>query len=117
MTNDEWLTLARRDAAVLRDLIREFHPVNRQPERRPEDRITAAAAEEACTHVRKQIRENFEGDPVVQFDSALEHGDIGRLNTLLNDAWFGVPESTSSWRIPGFREAVNLMDEMPDDES
>lgn len=32
------------------------------------------------------------------------------------DAWFGVPESTSCWSIPGFGQAVDLLDDPPEDQ-
>lgn len=116
MTEQEWLDEARSNAPQLRDLLREFHPANRQPGRRPTDFITAPGAEAACTQVRKSIRENHEGDPVNQFDEALADNDLHTVWKLLNQAWFGVPESTTCWQIPGFREAVGLLEDLPETE-
>jgi hypothetical protein len=101
----------------LRELLAEYHPVNQQRARPyPVGPITAPGAEAACEVVRGDIAKNFEGDPVIEFDDALERGDEIKIAKLLNDAWFGVPETTSCWRIPGFREAVDLLEDPPDDE-
>lgn len=113
-TTIEWLKEARDNREKLVSLIKSYHPVNRQPGRRSQDHITAPNAEMACTVVRKQIRENFEGDPVKEFNEALDTGDIPKIYRLLDQTWFGVPETTSCWRIDGFREAVDLMDDMPE---
>jgi hypothetical protein len=64
----------------------------------------------------KIIAESGKMNPVAQFDSALAAGDIGQLMTLLNGAWFGVPESTECWGIEGFKIAVDLMDDPPEEE-
>jgi hypothetical protein len=132
MTEIEWLLQAREHADDLAYLIEHYHPVNRvrmdrrfpgtifgdpvripPPERLP---ITAASTERACETIREDIRKNFEGDPVAEFRRALDAGDVGRVNTLLNDAWFGVPESTSCWQIRGFRAAVTLLEDLPEAE-
>jgi hypothetical protein len=75
--------------------------------------ITAPAAEQACQHVRTQIRKEEPDDPLTRWDRAITSGDIGEIDSLLNGAWFGVPESTGCWNIPGFNEAVDLMDDPP----
>lgn len=125
MTIPEYLTYARAHALLLRSLLREYHPVNRQPEtmrptrgpgRQDPNYITAWAPERACVEARKRIRSNFEGDPILLFNEALLDGDWRKIHKLLNDAWFGVPESTSCWSIPGFSEAVHLMDDPPEEE-
>ena len=87
--------------------------------------ITAPNAEQAAHAVRRAIA-NEEADkpsPLERFDKALQDKNIGEINSLLNEinsllnsAWSGVPESTSCWRIPGFKEAVDLMDDLPEEE-
>lgn len=114
MTEQEWWGMATANESDLVDLIREFHPVNRQPGRRPQDWITAPTAEAACVQVRKDIRKNFEGDPVAQFHTAIEARNMAAVTSILNGAWFGVPESRECWRIPGFKVLVNLLDDPPD---
>lgn len=124
MTTHDWLTNARHDVEKLKDLLRAYHPTMlRGPLDTLEDRrryglhITAPAAEAACEAVREDVRKNFEGDPVTQLDEALAADDVGKVISLLNQAWFGVPESSSCWNIPGFREAVALLEEPPDDDT
>ena len=122
MTRAEWLAQCLGGADKLKALLREYHPVNRQPGTRratardPGDYITAPSAEHACVDVRANIRQNFEGNPCALFDEALLDGDVSKLMKLLNEAWFGVPESTSCWRIDGFAEAVSLIADLPEDE-
>ncbi len=78
--------------------------------------ITAPMAEVACSVVRDRIREEkVDMDPVAAFDVALTDGNVDATVELLNGAWFGVPESTSCWRLTGFKEAVGLLDDPPDD--
>jgi hypothetical protein len=123
MTENEWIAYAMEHRSDLATLLRRYHPVQRDPQSRPQEfvsdllPITAPTAEAACENIREDIRRNFEGDPVTHFEEALQRRDVGTILGLLNQAWFGVPESTSCWRIPGFREAVNLMDDPPEEES
>jgi len=115
MSIEQWLGQAEANAELLKDLLRAYHPINRQAGRWPdEDFITAAHAEAACTQIRREIQATFTGDPVTQFDEALAARDVQKVCRLLNEAWFGVPESTTCWRIPGFREAVDLIEDPPE---
>lgn len=114
MIKDEWLIQVTESKNRLINLIKYYHPLNRQPGRREQDYITAPNAEWACTQVRKQIRENSEGDPIKDFEEALEQKDDRKIYKLLSDTWFGVPESTTCWQIEGFKEAVDLMDDPPE---
>ena len=116
MTTQEWLSAAASDAYELKDLLRHYHPASPLTADRLQMRITARGAEDACIVVRNDIRQNFEGDPVAQFDEALAEKNVGKINTLLNDAWFGVPESTECWTVTGFAEAVALIEDLPEDE-
>lgn len=114
MNEQDWLTHARSYEDKLAGFIAAWHPASdRFPYRWPPGPITAPGAEQACGVIRKLIREEHEGDPATQFRKALKDGDIGTANNLLNSAWFGVPESTSCWDIDGFREAVELMENLP----
>jgi hypothetical protein len=125
VTEQQWIGEAREAREALSDLVAMYHPANRQPGRRSAcatngytgDYITAPNAEAACVQVRKGIRDTHQGDPVAQLDAALTAGDWRAVNNLLNAAWFGVPESTSCWGIPGFREAVGLMEDLPEEEA
>lgn len=113
MTTQEWLAIAKDNAEVLWSLIRRYHPVSIAKNPRGDVRISAPLAEAACENIRQEIIREDKGDPVHQFNCALESNDIWTLNTLLNEAWFGVPETTDCWRITGFAEAVELMEDLP----
>lgn len=118
MTKQEWLGQARRDSNKIRSLISSFHPASGQARRTVVAPITAPNAEVACENVRRAIRSDEAGmqEPAERFDKALADGDISALMSLMNSAWFGVPESTSCWRLEGFSEAVELLEDPPDEE-
>ncbi len=113
MTEQEWLDKAKKHADELRQFIGFYHPSCHYPT--PELPITAPNAEIACDQIREEIRYEDQGkaDPMIQFSRALEANDIGAINSLLNATWFGVPESTDCWFIPGFGVAVDLMGDLP----
>jgi hypothetical protein len=117
MTKQEWLTQVKKDAPKLRSLIEQFHPATPDGPRKGIGPITAPGAESACKNVRTAIAEKEVNlpTPARRFDAALLAEDADEINSLLNSAWFGVPESTSCWQIDGFKEAVDLMDDPPED--
>jgi len=116
ITIDQWIAQARDNGEALRFLLQNYHPSNRQPgPRKNQDYITAPNAERACAAIRSRIRADFQGNAVEKFNHALESKDWRTINSLLNDAWFGVPESVTAWGIRGFREAVALIEEPPDE--
>jgi hypothetical protein len=112
-TPEQWLAEVNEHADKLKSLLESYHPANRLPGRRPGDYITAPNAEIAATHVRKAICDASTADPVVEFETARANGDWAKIANLLNEAWFGVPESTLCWKIEGFSEAVALIEELP----
>lgn len=118
MTKDKWIDKAKVDRKKLSSLISSFHPANLTGAERTihEMPITAPGAEAACNHIRQAIRKEVEGNPVTQFNEALDAGDVNTANLILSQTWFGVPESTSCWKLEGFREAVDLMGDVPDAE-
>lgn len=115
MTKAVWLDRAAVDAEALRSLVRDWHPL-RRPTQVGDITITAEAAEHACEHVRREIVATGGGDPVELFTLALRNGDVRTIVRLLNEAWFGVPESRDCWKIRGFTEAVDLLDEPPEND-
>lgn len=130
LTTQEWIEKVQQNASVLREFVGNWHPSARFPEALQQESvllmdgdavavpqsfpITAPAAELACQNVRQMIRKEEPNDPVTRFDQALAKADIGEIMSLLEGAWFGVPESTSCWGIKGFSLAVDLMDDPPD---
>lgn len=114
MTKQEWLDKVKVNSNILRDFVGRYHPVNLRPrkdnESLPTD-ITAPNAEQACEVVRNQIRKESFDRPDIQFNVALKNEDTDALSSLLSQTWFGVPESTNCWSIPGFSIAVDLLDD------
>jgi hypothetical protein len=116
-TVDEWIQEAADNLDVLKQLVDAYHPANRLPGRRPGDWITAHNPEAACTQVRKAIRDEHDGsNPADVLETAIKNKDVGKVSEILNQAWFGVPENRDCWKIPGFREAVDLIEELPEEE-
>lgn len=123
MTTPEWMAKVREHQVRLTALIADYHPAARSKVRDREMAnrvvdpmpITAHTAEKACQRVREEIADRHKTDPVLDFETAVKADDVGKITTLLNQTWMGVPESTSCWKIPGFKETVDLIEEMPDD--
>lgn len=117
MTKDVWLSQALKHKDKLIDLISIYHPaVYRDGECSKTVTITARDAEAACGLIRDKIRDETKEAPIGAFKDALELEDIDKIYSLLSAAWFGVPESTSCWKINGFKEAVDLMDDQPEED-
>ena len=114
MTQVEWLEKARSNQDVLRSLVAEYHPSAGAA--RHEMEITAPNAELACERARASIAKREPQDPVQRLNVALAIGNIGEIIHVLDCAWFGVPESTSCWQINGFKEAVALLEDAPEQE-
>ena len=115
MTVKDWMDKVRMNQDALRELIYNYHPSSRKPNRAALP-ITAELTEAVCVSARKAIKQRHPDNPVTQFDLAVQANDTRKLMSLLDGAWFGVPESTSCWGIAGFPEAVDLMDDPPDQE-
>lgn len=112
MNPKEYIEKAKENKTKLRNFVAAWHPINCRPHKM---KITADTAESACQHVREDIIAKSSVVPIErQFDIAVETEDASKLDGLLNQAWFGVPESTECWQIEGFREAVNLMEDPPE---
>ncbi len=115
MTKQEWLEEAKANKSALVEFVANFHPSNRLGV--PEAEITAANAQAACDVVCSMIvAEGKEVEPVKQLEAAIESGDVSKIMSLLNSAWFGTPETTECWQYTGFREAVSLLEDPPKDE-
>jgi hypothetical protein len=133
MTRSLWLQRVSGHSGVLRQFVGDWHPSARQPAAlrqesvlftdggavavdAPAMPITAPNAEMACRDIRTAIRKEEPENPLVRWDKAIANGDVGEIMSLLDGAWFGVPESTECWNVTGFIEAVNLLDDPPEEE-
>ena len=112
-TVDTWLAEVEKNKDVLRQFISQFHP-GMHTYTRKSAHITAPNAEVACQNVCSQIKRNTVSNPLEDFDEAIKNKDWHKIKSLLNSAWFGVPETTSCWLYTGFTEAVRLMEDTPD---
>jgi hypothetical protein len=113
-TKGEWWSLVEREQWSLQDLVAKFHPDYRTPH--PEHPVTASRAEMVCEVVRKTIRERPDPaveriDPVEKFRGCLETLDGEEMYRLLNETWFGMPESESVRSEPGFGVLCDLCSE------
>lgn len=116
MIESEWLATAKTYRIRLASVIRLYHPAYRDPVIAPEMPpfpITAANTEAACQGLRADIRATNTGDPVTRFNGALDADEWQPVSQLLEETWIGVPETDSCWLIPGFRELVDLLDDLP----
>lgn len=114
MTNKQWINQARVHKDDLLDLMANYHPRS-DGFRSGGMPITAKAVEVACQTVRSQIAaEPATYPPTVAFVRALDNNDVETAMSLISDTWFGVPESTDCWRLRGFKEAVDLLDDPPE---
>jgi hypothetical protein len=120
MTKQEWLEKATEHKDKLVDLIDNYHPASHaiHVKKSHDLPITAPSAESASRIVREKINKEESGlaYPRDRFQSALAAGDWLTIYSLLNGAWFGVPESTACWQVRGFKEAVDLMEDLPEEE-
>lgn len=118
MNTAQFLARATEHAGKLRSLLGNYHPTSEAYARWRPGNITAPGAEAACVTVRDLIAREEIGEPhpIERFDAALASGDAQEIWSLLNSAWFGVPESTECWQVPGFREAVALLEDPPEEE-
>lgn len=109
-TADEWWALcaARRDD--LRKIVEHYHPRTRTPADTSGHTITSPAAERVCELVRGRVAEQ-PGDPLVLFDVALGERAADTMVALLNQSWFGLPESMESRSVPGFFVLCTLCEE------
>ena len=119
MNAQDWLNQVKQHETKLISLLSNYHPRANYRQKYEHLPITAGDAEMACENVRRAIREveKYKPHPVDDFKDALDKGDTARIYSLLNSAWFGVPESISCWNIEGFKEAVALLEDPVDVDS
>lgn len=116
MNINQWLDKVRENKEVLRSLISTYHPSSRRCGESPILPITSPGAEAVCTVIRSKIRKEDSADPAIKFDIAVECSDYSQIYIILEQTWFGVPESRECWCIPGFGLAVEVLDDGPEEE-
>lgn len=106
--NASWWKSLDDNLDDIRSIVLRFYPIGRKSS--PEVKISAAAAEAACEIAREQIAAKGL-DPAVEFEQSYAGKDGPRMASLLNAAWFGMPESMSSREVPGFGVFCDLCSE------
>jgi hypothetical protein len=109
MTVNEYFDAVNKNKVKLDCVIREWHPAYISPKKSMH--ITAPGAEAICEFIRTEIQQSEPKDALERFNKAVAAKDYLTANSILNETWFGVPESTECWNITGFRELVSLLEE------
>jgi len=108
MNNTDWFNYIENNKLILIDFIGNFHPYYGNNYK---FKITAQSAEKARLCVVENILKDEElTDPIDKFLSGIEQKDVSLVYSILDSTWFGVPETTSCWSISGFKEAVDLLE-------
>jgi len=110
MNISEWTQLLDSNWDDLIVMIGRYHPASEQPTLEAPRPITAPGAERACQETREEIREKG-GSPIDAARLAKKEGDHETLWSLLQQTWFGLPESESVHSIPGFGVLCDLCSE------
>jgi hypothetical protein len=106
-TEQDWWSAVKINKKILLNLILKYHPYYLNPHNH---HITAQLAEEACQVIRDEIVKETEKDPECQFNEYLETQN-GKLASLLENTWFGMPESYESRCEEGFGVLCDLCSE------
>lgn len=106
-TAEEWWEQVGHYREELLDLVLNFHPYYRKHH---DFVITAPTAEIACQMVREDICDETKIDPAWLFEQyCIEKNP--KLSKLLDEAWFGMPESITVRSLPGFGVLCDLCSE------
>lgn len=138
MQKQEWVDQFTANKDKLRQLVEKFHPASlisvvlagegvdvlaAATHTAKQYPITAPGPEAACVKIREEIREENPLSPVLRFDAAIPRSgvlnptlDINELVELLNDTWFGMPESEAVREEPGFYELCDLCEGIDEEE-
>lgn len=121
MEKQDWIDTFNRSKNELRELVEQFHPsVKAYTSALTKNtyKVTASSAEEACKVVRKLIRKRETQNPLTIFDTLAEDPALHNkeLTSLLNDTWFGLPESASVRNLPGFYALCDLCEGVDEEE-
>lgn len=119
MTSEEYFQLIDDNKHSLIRLIDKYHPLTQNRESFYEMPITARMAEKACEQIRKEIIakavDQSLKNPVLTFLNSVMNKNIGGIVTILNETWFGMPESSAIHSEPGFYVLCDLCSDFPDD--
>jgi len=106
-TKSDWWNEVESNKEDLLSLVANYHPYYRNRYSYP---ITAKAAEAACELFRKDIQEQTTIPPCYSFEEYIKTKNVSMVD-LLNDTWFGMPESMDVRDNPGFGILCDLCSE------
>lgn len=118
MNSAEFIIKATQHSDKLCDLIRNWHPRSSDFVLHAAEDSTAPGPQEACNILCRSIQKEAPAGalpPVEAFRAALEAKDAVQAYTILAETWIGVPEVTSFREFTGAQEALDLLDDPPDD--
>ena len=111
-TKEEWWALADEVKDELYDLLLRFHPRCHRTYGAIDDmEITAPGAERACEVVRRQITTEGGNETAEETFARCCKDRSADLASLLNEIWFGIPESIEAHNLEGFSELCDLCSE------
>ncbi len=96
-----WWGFVIKHKDTLINIVKSYHP---SYGRNYSKNITASSTEAA----RQDFVAEIEREGPVDFEKAIKDKDVEEVLSILNQTWFGVPESTDCWDIPGFRELCTI---------
>ncbi len=114
MNTTQWWDLFNKNKNDMVNLILAYHPAAYQEHHM---KISAPAAEYMCELIRNNIRKEKAEPIAIQVDKAIAFQDIDKLISLMNQAWFGMPESYEVRREPGFHVFCDLCEGIYDEEN
>lgn len=115
---DGWFEAIDKYWTQLSFLIEHYHP--RSGDQTIYDLpITAKMAEEVRREVADEIRASLDyvpaPTPVSMARHALMLRDAESLHRILNETWWGIPESSDCWSLPKFGLLCDLCSDFPND--
>lgn len=112
-TKEDWWNLLSENKDKILDLIAKYHPLYQRQHIMP---ITAERAEQVSQKIRKEIVENSKDvygnyeDPQRRFEALLKDKNSD-INTIINETYWGMPESWNVRSEPGFGVLCDLCSE------
>lgn len=104
MGSEGFWAYVNRHRQKLEGIVNSYHP---SKGRNYSKNVTAPTAEAS----RQDVVAEIEREGPVDIKSIIDNKDTDKLITALNATWFGVPESTDCWSIPGFSELCTICEE------
>lgn len=92
MNKNKWLALLNENWIELREVIAKYHPVYKNTLGHYEP-ITATRVERVSVKIRQDIEEKYLFTERPDILKMKKDGDCDSLITILNETWFGIPES------------------------